>query len=114
MGHKQSPSASSLVRHFFISVVKETYISHSLDSLMRAFLNSRTGVQKSDNVVYYLIPRVVQMGLFATIWAISGLVAFIFTPMVGSLFDLTAGAIYTHVSDSALREPFFLKGATCR
>ncbi|KAH9168079.1 hypothetical protein EDB89DRAFT_2074317 [Lactarius sanguifluus] len=35
-------------------------------TLMRALLNTRTGIQKSDSVVYYLVRRVVQMGLFAT------------------------------------------------
>jgi hypothetical protein len=70
---------------------------------MRALLNSRSGIQRIDNAVYYLIPRVVQMGLLATIWAISGLVAFIFEPRFCSLFDMTAGAIYTHVSGSSLR-----------
>ncbi|KAH9019239.1 hypothetical protein EDB84DRAFT_624041 [Lactarius hengduanensis] len=66
-------------------------------SLMRALLNTRTGIRKSDSVAYYLVRRVVQMGLFATMWAISGLVAFIFFPKVCSLFDVTAGSIYAHV-----------------
>ena len=70
---------------------------------MRALLNSRTGIQKLDNVVYYLIPRVVQMGFLTMIWAVSGLVSFIFMPRFCSLFDMTAGAIYTHVSGCSLR-----------
>lgn len=48
--------------------------------------------------MYYLARRVVQVGLFAMIWAILGLVAFIFMPKVCSLFDMTLGTIYTHVS----------------
>ncbi|KAH9017337.1 hypothetical protein EDB83DRAFT_2528655 [Lactarius deliciosus] len=66
-------------------------------SLMRALLNTRTGIQKSDSIVNYLVRRVVQMGLFATMWAISGLVAFIFFPKICSLFDMTAGSVYAHV-----------------
>ena len=34
------------------------------------------------------------------IWAVLGLVAFIFMPRVCSLFDMTLGSIYTHVSSS--------------
>ncbi|KAH9054938.1 hypothetical protein EDB87DRAFT_1362973 [Lactarius vividus] len=66
-------------------------------SLMQALLNARTGIQRSDSVVYYLVRRIVQMGFFSTIWAISGLVAFIFFPNVCSLLDMTVGSIYTHV-----------------
>ena len=73
---------------------------------MRALLNSRAGIQKSDSIVYYLSHRVIQMGFFAMIWAISGLVAFIFVPQVCLLFDMTVGSIYTHVSGSSLHESF--------
>ncbi|KAN0133063.1 hypothetical protein V8E53_009093 [Lactarius tabidus] len=66
-------------------------------SLIRGHLDSRSGIQKSDGVVYYLVRRVVQTGLLAMIWAILGLVAFIFMPKFCSLFDMTLGSIYTHV-----------------
>lgn len=77
-----------------LQAIAECFITYSLT---RALLNSRTGIQQSDSVVYYLIRRVVQMGFFAMIWAVLGLVAFIFMPTVCSFFEMTAGSIYTHV-----------------
>jgi hypothetical protein len=35
------------------------------------------------------------------IWAILGLLSFVFMPKVCSLFDMTVGSIYTHVSGSS-------------
>ena len=91
-----------LYAHLFLRVVKgqNAYTFHPSDSLIRGHLNSRSSNQKSDSAVYYLARRVVQVGLFAMIWAILGLVAFIFMPKVCSLFDMTLGTIYTHVSIS--------------
>jgi hypothetical protein len=101
MGYKPSLSASSLVRHLFVYVIEGNLDVSPSDSLTRGLLNSRTGIQESDCVVYYLVRRVVQIGLLAMIWAILGLVAFIFMPKFCSLFDMTVGSIYTHVSGSS-------------
>lgn len=77
-----------------LQVIAECLVTYSL---IRGHLNSRSGIQKADGVAYYLVRRVVQIGLFAMIWAILGIVAFIFMPKFCSLFDMTLGSIYTHV-----------------
>ncbi|KAI0253236.1 hypothetical protein BJV78DRAFT_222066 [Lactifluus subvellereus] len=67
--------------------------------LARALLKSRSGIQKSDSVVNYLIRQVVQIGFLATLWVIAGLGTWFLLPRtsVYALFDATAGPMYTHV-----------------
>ncbi|KAI0253234.1 hypothetical protein BJV78DRAFT_221943 [Lactifluus subvellereus] len=67
--------------------------------LARALLKSRSGIQKSDGVVNYLIRQVVQIGFLATLWAIAGLGTWFLLPRTALyvLFDATAGPMYTHV-----------------
>jgi len=66
--------------------------------LTLALLQSRTGFQKSDGVVRYLVGRVVQIGFFATLWTIAGLATWFLMPryVIYALFDVTSGTIYTH------------------
>ncbi|KAH9953753.1 hypothetical protein BC827DRAFT_1159092 [Russula dissimulans] len=48
--------------------------------LARAFLNARSGLQKSNTVVKHLVCGVIQIGFFATSWAVRGLVIWFFLP----------------------------------
>ena len=70
--------------------------------LARALLKSRSGLEKSDSVVYYLTRQVIQIGFFATLSAIAGLAAWFLLPSVAvyKIFDATVGLMYTHVSSS--------------
>jgi hypothetical protein len=63
-------------------------------------LQSRSGIHNVDNVVNHLVRNVVQIGLFATLWAIGGLATWCLAPRVtvNAIFDMTSGSIYTHVS----------------
>ncbi|KAI0250855.1 hypothetical protein BJV78DRAFT_523801 [Lactifluus subvellereus] len=67
--------------------------------LARALLKSRTGLQRSDSVVNYLIRQVIQIGFFATLWAIAELATWFLLPSAAAykIFDATAGPMYTHV-----------------
>jgi len=67
--------------------------------LIRALLRSRTGVEKSDNLVHYLTRRVIQLGLFAGIWSLAGLATWFLKPKytIYTIFDTTAGSVYTHM-----------------
>jgi len=66
--------------------------------LARALLKSRSGLQKSDSVVNYLIRQVIQAGLLATLWVIAGLATWFLLPRTSNyvFFDPTAGPMYTH------------------
>jgi hypothetical protein len=68
--------------------------------LTRVLLKSRSGIRKSDSILYYLIRTVIQTGCLASGWAIAGLATrFSLQNMLTyRLFDITSGAIYTHVS----------------
>jgi hypothetical protein len=73
--------------------------------LARALLGSRSGLQKSDTLVKYLVHNVVQIGVFASLWAIGGLVTWFFLPKLSlyTIFNNTAGSMYTHVSGYPLK-----------
>ncbi|KAH9981593.1 hypothetical protein BJV74DRAFT_81576 [Russula compacta] len=87
--------ASSVVWHI-TQAICECLIS---TFLTRALLASRTGLRKSDNIVSHLTRHVVQIGLFATTWAIAELATWFLLPRytVYALFDMTTGSIYTHM-----------------
>lgn len=88
-----STSPSLLVRPDVIS-----YIAF----LTRALLSSRTGLRKSNTVIRYLVRSVIQIGVLASLWAIGGLVTWFFLPKrsIYTVFNLTAGSMYTNVSGS--------------
>jgi len=67
--------------------------------LARALLTSRSGLKKSDSIVNHLVRNVVQIGLFATIWAIAGLATYFLLPRrtIFTIFNATSGPIYTHM-----------------
>ncbi|KAH9981594.1 hypothetical protein BJV74DRAFT_81984 [Russula compacta] len=67
--------------------------------LSRALLMSRSGLEKSDGIVNYVVRRVIQIGLLATLWAIIGLATWFLLPKsaIYLVFDLTAGSVYMHV-----------------
>jgi len=67
--------------------------------LTRALLKSRSGLQKTDNVVKRIVRRVIQIGLLGTICALAGLVSWFFlhNTTIYIVFDMTVGSIYTHV-----------------
>ena len=69
--------------------------------LARALLSSRCGLQRSDSVVNHLVRNVIQVGLFAMVWAFAELGTYFLLPErdVYTVFDMTSGLIYTHVSD---------------
>ncbi len=69
--------------------------------LARVLLTSRSGLKKSDSIVNHLVRNVVQIGLFATIWAIAGLATYFLLPRrtIYTIFNATSGSIYTHVGD---------------
>ncbi|KAH9981355.1 hypothetical protein BGW80DRAFT_328814 [Lactifluus volemus] len=76
--------------------------------LSRALLGSRSGIQGSDQVIRYLVRSVIQIGLFAMIWAIAGLATYFLEPNFGmyALLDATSGLIYTHmIYDGLLSRP---------
>ena len=72
---------------------------------MRALLKYRTGLKKSDSLVRYLMRHVIQLGLFAALWSFAGMATWFLLPRytIYALFDVTVGAIYTHVGCSFSR-----------
>ncbi|KAH9972309.1 hypothetical protein BGW80DRAFT_1315427 [Lactifluus volemus] len=92
-----SPTAAftAIARHV-LQVITECLIT---TFLARALLKSRSGIQKSDSVVNYLIRRVIQIGFLATLWTIAGLVTWFLLPKtsVYTLFAATVGPMYTQV-----------------
>jgi len=94
-------NATTIIWHV-LQVTSEFFIS---TFLIRALLNNRTGFKKSDNLVQYLMRRVVELGLFAAIWSFAGVATWFLLPRhpVFALFEVTVGAIYTHmIFDSLL------------
>ena len=63
-------------------------------------MKARSGLQKSDSVVNYLVRLVIQIGFLANLWVIAGLATWFLLPriLVVMLVDMTLGPIYTHVS----------------
>ena len=72
--------------------------------LARALLSSRSGLQKTNTVVEYLVRNVIKIGFFASLWAIGSLVGWVFLPKLSlyTVFNNSAGSMYTHVSGSSL------------
>ena len=71
--------------------------------LSRALLKSRTGLQKSDSIVNYLLRRVIQIGFLAALWTVAGLATWFLLPkvLVFMFFSSTVGPMYTHVGGSS-------------
>lgn len=116
MHYKLSPNASSCVRRLR-SIYNETDYSPSLVLFARALIASRSGLNTSDSIVNHLVRKVIQIGLFSTVWAIVALGTFFLFPqeIVYSIFDVTSGSIYTHVSSCSLQAGFhILKGRVFR
>ncbi|KAI0251536.1 hypothetical protein BJV78DRAFT_1210478 [Lactifluus subvellereus] len=90
-----SQRAASVV-WYALQAVAECLIMYFLS---RALLMSRSGIQKSDHVVNHLVRNVIQLGLFATLWAIAGLATWFLLPQstINTLFEMTSGSIYTHM-----------------
>jgi hypothetical protein len=61
-------------------------------------------MQNSDSVVRYLIRNVIQSATLATIWSIAALVSWFWVNEVVlySVFEITSGTVYTHVSVSTV------------
>lgn len=72
----------------------------SIVFLVRTLMKSRSGIHKSDAVVNYLVRSVIQTGCLATIWAIAALISWFYVRnnFTFRIFDITSGAVYTHVS----------------
>jgi len=69
-------------------------------------------MQQSDTVVRYLIRNIIQTAALATIWSIAALVSWFWVKrmVIFSVFDMTSGTVYTHVSVSSVAELLFFKG----
>ncbi|KAH9971391.1 hypothetical protein BGW80DRAFT_1322183 [Lactifluus volemus] len=67
--------------------------------LARALSKSRSGLQRTDSVVNYLIRRVIQIGFIASLWVVAELVTWFLLPhtTIYTIFNATAGPIYTQV-----------------
>ncbi|KAI0251500.1 hypothetical protein BJV78DRAFT_1210104 [Lactifluus subvellereus] len=92
--HTTAQQAGSVAWHI-LQAISECLITCFLTL---ALLKSRTGFQKSDGVVRYLVGRVIQIGFFATLWTVGGLATWFLMPkyVIYAFFDLTLGTIYTH------------------
>jgi hypothetical protein len=68
--------------------------------LTRVLLKSLSGIRNSDSILYYLIRTVIQTGCLASGWAIAELATrfSLQNTLTYRLFDITSGAVYTHVS----------------
>ncbi|KAH9957471.1 hypothetical protein BGW80DRAFT_1345862 [Lactifluus volemus] len=80
--------------------------------LSRALLASRSGIKGSDKVVHHLVRNVIQIGLFAMLWAVIGLSTYFLLPQfaIYSIFDTTSGSIYTHMIYDGLLSRGRLRG----
>ncbi|KAH9974695.1 hypothetical protein BGW80DRAFT_1302166 [Lactifluus volemus] len=67
--------------------------------LTRVLLKSLSGIRNSDSILYYLIRTVIQTGCLASGWAIAELATrfSLQNTLTYRLFDITSGAVYTHV-----------------
>ncbi|KAI0258095.1 hypothetical protein BC834DRAFT_1036538 [Gloeopeniophorella convolvens] len=88
-------------------IIVKTYAWHILQIttdilimilLTRALLKSRSGMRKSDSLVYHFIRCAVQTGCLATVWTIAETVAWaaFLDTAVYSLFEFTMGTMYTY------------------
>ena len=68
--------------------------------LTRALLNARSGLQKSDSIVNYIVRSVVQIGLLGALSSLAELGTWFLFPSttVYEIFDITVGSIYKNVS----------------
>jgi len=66
--------------------------------LVRALLKARSGIQRTDSMVKYLVRNAVQIAALATIWALVSLVSWFWlkSVLVYRVFDITSGSVYTH------------------
>ncbi|KAI0258097.1 hypothetical protein BC834DRAFT_136615 [Gloeopeniophorella convolvens] len=66
--------------------------------LTRALLKSRSGISKSDSLVYHYIRCVVQTGCIATIWSIAETTTWwtLSDTTTYTIFNFSAGTIYTY------------------
>jgi predicted membrane protein len=85
---------------FNFSTVKGEMRAVSTVLLARALSKSRSGLQRTDSVVNYLIRRVIQIGFIASLWVVAELVTWFLLPhtTIYTIFNATAGPIYTQVS----------------
>jgi hypothetical protein len=90
---------------FSFSTVRGEMRAVSTVLLSRALWKSRSGLQRSDSVVNYLIRRVIQIGFIATLWVVAELAAWFLFPhtTIYTIFNATAGPIYTQVSGTSLQ-----------
>jgi hypothetical protein len=102
--HKLWRNASYHVSLIFLLLVMSAPRLTFVVFLVRALLKVRSGVQRSDLIVKFLVRNVVQTAALATIWAIVALVAWFWVKsiLVYRIFDITSGTVYTHVSLSSL------------
>jgi hypothetical protein len=86
--------------HFSSSVDVLTFVVF----LVRALLKARSGIQRSDLMVKFLVRNVIQTAALATIWAIASLISWFWLKhiLVYRVFDITSGTVYTHVSVSSV------------
>ena len=68
--------------------------------LSRVLLKSRSGIPATDTTINHIVRGIIQTGCLATAWAIVALATWFLLPntMVYRFFDVTSGAVYTHVS----------------
>ncbi|KAF8495959.1 hypothetical protein F5888DRAFT_512800 [Russula emetica] len=80
--------------------------------LVRALLKARSGIQRSDMMVKFLVRSVIQTAALATIWAIASLVAWFWLNriLVYRVFDITSGTVYTHAIFETLISRTQLRG----
>jgi hypothetical protein len=103
-----SAEGSSFSSHYTRMENATTVVWHVLQSiceclisgfLIRALLKSRTGFEKSSNMIHYFARRIIQLGLLATIWNLAALATWFLMPKydIYTFFDATSGSVYTHV-----------------
>ena len=98
MDCKRSPRSSSRVHRFSASTYLRLTSSPTV-LLTRALRNSRSGHQRTDNVLKRIVRRVAQIGLLGTIFALAGLTTWFFlqSATIYVIFDMSVGPIYTNV-----------------
>ena len=101
--HKLRSSALSPVRRFNHGRSPTIYrpISPLRTVLLsRVLLKSRSGLRQSDLTINYIVRGIIQTGGLATAWALAALATSFLLPNISaySVFDITSGAMYTHVS----------------
>ncbi|KAI0276238.1 hypothetical protein BGY98DRAFT_716006 [Russula aff. rugulosa BPL654] len=93
--HSQTYRYATSVVWYGSQTVAECLISFFL---VRTLLKARSGMQKTDMMVKYLVRNVIQTAGLATIWAIAALVArfWLTRVLIYRVFDITSGTVYTH------------------